>query len=50
MHEKHRPDGTGVGIYLAKRVIEALGGRVIFSSREEVGSTFGFSLPLKTNK
>lgn len=47
---KHRPDGTGVGIYLAKRVIEALGGRVIFSSREGIGSTFGFSLPLKTNK
>ena len=47
---KHRPDGTGVGIYLAKRVIEALGGRVIFSSKEGTGSTFGFSLPLKTNK
>ncbi|HEY5268419.1 MAG TPA: HAMP domain-containing sensor histidine kinase, partial [Candidatus Saccharimonadales bacterium] len=37
-----RPNGTGVGIYLAKVVINELGGDLIFESKEGVGSTFGF--------
>ena len=41
-----RPDGTGVGIYLAKKVIDAHGGKVVFESVEGKGSTFGFRLPL----
>lgn len=41
-----RPDGTGVGLYLAKMVIDGHDGKVIFSSREGKGSTFGFRLPL----
>lgn len=43
---KQRPDGTGVGLYLAKKVITAHGGDVLFSSKEGQGSTFGFRLPL----
>lgn len=43
---KKRPDGTGVGLFLAKKVILAHGGQVIFSSTEGKGSTFGFSLPI----
>lgn len=41
-----RPDGTGVGLYLARRVIVAHGGQLIFKSVEGKGSTFGFKLPL----
>ena len=47
---RQRPDGTGVGLFLAKKVINAHGGNVIFESEEGKGSTFGFSLPLKPIK
>lgn len=43
---KQRPDGTGVGLYLAKKVITAHRGKMIFSSEEGKGSTFGFRIPL----
>ncbi|MDQ5982816.1 MAG: hypothetical protein QG549_813 [Patescibacteria group bacterium] len=46
---KARPDGTGVGLYLARRVVTAHGGSIIFSSKEGKGSTFGFRLPIDTN-
>jgi signal transduction histidine kinase len=44
---KQRPDGTGVGLFLAKKVIDAHNGEILFSSQEGKGSTFGFRLPLK---
>jgi signal transduction histidine kinase len=37
-----RPDGTGIGLYLAKVVVTEEGGDLIFESKEDVGSTFGF--------
>lgn len=43
---RQRPDGTGVGLYLARRVIMAHGGSILFSSTEGKGSTFGFRLHL----
>ncbi len=42
---KARPDGTGLGLFMAKKVIVAQGGAVIFKSTEGKGSTFGFSFP-----
>ncbi len=44
---RQRPDGTGVGLFLAKKVIDAHGGTIIFHSTEGEGSTFGFRLPIK---
>ena len=44
--QKSRPDGTGLGLFLAKRVIEDQGGTIIFSSTEGKGSIFGFELPM----
>lgn len=43
-----RPDGTGLGIYLAKRVLDDHGGDLIFHSAEGKGSTFGFKFPLNS--
>lgn len=45
--KKARPDGTGLGLYMAKKVIIAQGGSIIFESEEGKGSTFGFTLPIK---
>jgi signal transduction histidine kinase len=39
-----RPDGTGLGLYMARKVIVAQGGAIIFESKEGKGSTFGFVL------
>ncbi|HSX47249.1 MAG TPA: HAMP domain-containing sensor histidine kinase [Patescibacteria group bacterium] len=41
---KVRPDGTGLGLFMAKKVIVAQGGALIFDSTEGKGSTFGFIL------
>lgn len=38
-----RPDGTGLGLFMAKKVIIAQGGALIFDSQEGKGSTFGFT-------
>lgn len=43
---KQRPDGTGVGLFLAKKVIDEHKGQVIFHSTEGKGSVFGFRLPI----
>lgn len=45
--QKVRPDGTGLGLFLAKRVVEDQGGTLIFESAVGKGSTFGFRLPIK---
>jgi signal transduction histidine kinase len=40
---KARPDGTGLGLFMAKKVVIAQGGSIIFDSKEGKGSTFGFT-------
>lgn len=42
---KARPDGTGLGLFMAKKVVIAQGGAIIFRTSEGKGSTFGFSFP-----
>lgn len=43
--QRARPDGTGLGLYMAQKVVTAQGGAIIFSSEEGEGSTFGFAFP-----
>lgn len=43
--QRARPDGTGLGLYMARKVVTVQGGALIFSSEEGKGSTFGFIFP-----
>jgi signal transduction histidine kinase len=42
---KYQTEGTGLGLYIAKNIIEQMGGEIWFQSIENVGSIFNFSLP-----
>jgi signal transduction histidine kinase len=41
--KRARPDGTGLGLFMAKKVIMSQGGSIVFKSQEGIGSTFGFT-------
>ena len=45
---KRQIEGTGLGLFLSKAIVEASGGKINFISQEGVGSTFWFTLPIKT--
>ena len=47
---KNKTDGTGLGLYIAKNIVEQSGGTFWFNSTENIGSEFYFTLPVAQNK
>lgn len=38
--------GTGLGLFITRMLVEKMGGKIMFSSSEQHGSTFSFTLPI----
>ena len=43
---RYQTQGSGLGLYIAKSIIEKSGGKIGFKSQEDIGSTFWFTLPI----
>lgn len=44
---RYQTQGTGLGLYITKAIVERMGGKIWFKSEEGKGSIFYFTLPIK---
>mgnify|MGYP001594851740 CR=1 FL=1 len=47
---KESPDGSGLGLFISRDIIQKHGGQMWFDSKEGKGTDFHFSLPIQQNK
>lgn len=45
--QKLQIEGTGLGLYIIKQIVDFSGGNIWFDSKENIGTTFYVSLPVK---
>ena len=45
--DRQKLSGLGLGLALSKNLVELHGGSIWVKSRQNVGSTFGFSIPVR---
>ncbi|MFL5726794.1 MAG: ATP-binding protein [Chloroflexota bacterium] len=45
-HTKRRASGTGIGLYVARELVRAMGGEISGTNRPEGGANFTFTVPL----
>jgi signal transduction histidine kinase len=43
---KLETEGSGLGLFIAKNIVEAHNGRIWFESNEKEGTTFSFTIPI----
>jgi signal transduction histidine kinase len=45
--KKIKAEGTGLGLYIVKKILDLTGGKIDFKSKENKGSTFAVKIPIK---